>query len=354
MTKGMSVRLRALVAMSAVVALLAGSGSQAAAQPWPWTTWTEHEGPVHSRYRDPDRIASDPTVIHDGDLYRMVYTGPKVGSPNSTIIMATSTDGITWADVPTNDGVIFEGRPGAWDEHIETAFLLKRETDYLLYYAGYKTPLTPLSIPEADIGVARSTDGVNFTRVGSDPVLRRTRWSYDSTSLLSPSVIRVEGTYYMAYTAWCLVLCLNTTDPLASILLMGATSADGITWTKRPDPVLRAQDYNLNAADEATLVNGPDGGTYLFFSGDFDTGPLGLTSVTGIGVARSFTSPFGPWEIHPGPILVADQNFERTEQGFPTVLFEPGLVRLWYTGVKAGNDFLAYQIGYAESPAFPG
>jgi hypothetical protein len=145
-----------------------------------------------------------------------------------------------------------------------------------------------------------------FTRVQNGPVLQPTTGFFDDYMTASPSVVWREGRYHMVYTGHCSkpagytpILPPSLTCPEdAGIFLLGATSPDGVHWTKKPEPIIRPLPGRrwMGAMTEAELVAGPDGWFYLFFTGN---GPLESRS---IGVARS-REPFGPWDINPNPIL---------------------------------------------------
>ncbi len=100
------------------------------------------------------------------------------------------------------------------------------------------------------------------------------------------------------------------------VFLIAATSDDGLTWTKRDDPVLKPDAnmpwYNTGVA-EPSLIFGLDGKYYLFFTG------VGFEDwERAIGIARGDT-PFGPWQI-----LSID----------PTIARKPGTFRNWVLNCK--------------------
>jgi len=160
--------------------------------------------------------------------------------------------------------------------------------------------------------------------------------------MFSPTVILSNGVYYMIYTGWCVEsTCGNRTG----FRLLGATSSDGINWVKHSVPVLDGADLGLSFAAgvaESSLVQGPDGLFYLFFSatganpGDPNT----------IGVARS-SAPFGPWDVKATPIITPTESFEGQETIAPKVLMEGDRARMWYMGVT--GDFDDFAIGLAEA-----
>jgi hypothetical protein len=139
----------------------------------------------------------------------------------------------------------------------------------------------------------------------------------------------------MLYMGYCIEKC----SP-AFIGVLGATSTDGVTWTKRQEPVIAGVDFKLPWAEvikEPSIVKGPDNIYYLFISGD-ET----------IGVARS-NNIFGPYEVYPEPIVKKEFSWEATSVIAPSVLIENGKARMWYMGVVASGTGADFAIGYAEA-----
>lgn len=87
-------------------------------------TWTKHDPnpvlPPGARAQDWDAITVDkPTVIKDGSVYRMWYTGDQVFTDSTAdpwkIGYATSTDGIRWEKSPDNPVLSPSNREGRFD-----------------------------------------------------------------------------------------------------------------------------------------------------------------------------------------------------------------------------------------------
>jgi predicted GH43/DUF377 family glycosyl hydrolase len=96
-----------------------------------------------------------------------------------------------------------------------TAIVLN-ETIFLLYRAQNKSKTS-------SVGLAWSTDGVNFTRLNK-PIIYATEPWETIGGTEDPRIVRVNGTFYVTYTAYD-----NVTAQLAI-----ATSEDLINWTKYP------------------------------------------------------------------------------------------------------------------------
>ncbi len=315
-----------------------------------WARWAKHGPPVWEGWA----IAADPSVILDNGIFRMFYTAWLPGPDRALLAEAVSSNGIDWSPALPVDSespapVVLDGRPGAWDAQLETAFAIRRNGQYLLYYCGYPRSVDPVSAGE--LGLARSEDGLHFVRVSDDPILHRTPGWYDNDAIFSPSMVwwrpnsLASDQGWLIYAGHCWTDCSRVGPGLR---ILGATSTDGLSWTKAPEPVAEALlaglDWTGAGVAEPDLVQGPDGLFYLFFSAF--SGEDGDT--VQIGVARS-PHPFGPWEADPRPIVATSDpdGWEGKEVIAPSVLFENGKVRLWYHGFQKEEQ--DYRIGYAEA-----
>ena len=182
-----------------------------------WTLWHKNAAAVYST---PSHVASDPSVMADESVFRLVYTGVDLSnpmSPHASIALATSPDSMTWtplssATVSTANatGEVLRGRSGAWDENLETPFLMKTLSGYMLYYSGYRDPTTPAGPGKgfpASLGLATSHDGVTFTRAQSEPILAPTPGSFDADAIYSPDIIPYQSGYLMVYAGHCYQDC---------------------------------------------------------------------------------------------------------------------------------------------------
>jgi len=316
-----------------------------------WVSWSKETQAV---YTGSTRIVSDPSVVADDSGFKMAYTaiGFDRAAPHAAISLATSDDSLTWTPLATGPnpavggsarrGEVLHGRTDEWDENLETPFLLKTNNGYLLYYSGYRDGVTPgepgKGFP-ASLGVAVSHDGINFTRAQPEPVLSPTPGSFDADAIYSPDITTYEGGYLMVYAGHCYNNCPGT----PGVRIMGATSPDGIHWTKISQPLLSPKappEWMRDGVAEPAILLGPDGDLYLFF-----TGVRGQEHV--IGVARAATLEKA-WDIGPDPIVSPGAgSFDETGDAAPSVLLENGRVRMWFVGTNRTGQ---YAIGYAEAP----
>jgi predicted GH43/DUF377 family glycosyl hydrolase len=150
--------------------------------------WTKYAGnPVFAAGPDYDRNGVlYPAVISLGSSYVMYYLGD-----NGTTALANSTDGTHWTRIaqitwPSQD----------WDKSRHTFHgVLKTSQGYLMAYHGQGT--TALQI-----GFASSTNGIEWTPYPGNPVITYNFPSsgFDNAFVYMPMVIAVGDSYYVYYT----------------------------------------------------------------------------------------------------------------------------------------------------------
>lgn len=287
--------------------------------------------------------AADPDVIRDGDTLRMYYSSLVIDSDEKLIIASVkSIDGKHWIPSDNNqlgkESIALDANPGEWNNHLEANSVIIQDNEVWMYYCGYEeeAEVSGTIVAKGQIGLATSNDRISFNLSSSDPILElggaNTK---DANALFSPTILKEGNTYYMLYVGYCIENC----SP-AFIGILGATSTDGINWTKLSNPVLSGVEENLPWAEvikEPDLVKGPDGLYYLFISGDHS-----------IGVARS-ENIFGPYEVYPDPIIQPTLDWEGTDVIAPSVIIENNKIRIWYMGVTVIGNGADFAIGYAES-----
>ena len=218
---------------------------------------------------------SSPTVIKDGDVYKMWYVG--LGPKNSIqgIGLATSSDGSTWQRVrgSAEGGAVLResGEDGRFDEHqIITSVVIKDQASdaapcasvaagdpcYRMWYEGVDTD----DYYRYRIGYATSPDGVAWTKVpGSDPsgavVGLGPKDGFESKGVGVPNVIKDGALFQMWYEAF------NG----HRFRIGHVTSTDGVTWTRADPngPVLTGADdpgsYEKDDVWTATVLKDGDG-----------------------------------------------------------------------------------------------
>lgn len=114
-----------------------------------------------------------PYPVKVGDTYYLYYSGGdgEGGTPNQRTGLATGTDGKTFTRITTGiDGsslVLDIGTEGAWDDNYAWgASVVYDDGTFYMFYTGRDHDTY-----QEDIGVATSTDGIVFTKYGSNPIL---------------------------------------------------------------------------------------------------------------------------------------------------------------------------------------
>ncbi|MCK5527117.1 MAG: hypothetical protein KAJ05_08205, partial [Candidatus Latescibacteria bacterium] len=181
-------------------------------------TWENYPGnPVLRDGIEADwdgEFVSEPSVLYDGTVYRMWYVG--YDGDHSRIGYATSADGVDWTKHASNP-VLDAGAGGAWDDAgVSSPSVLVDGSGYHMWYSGYDGITMR-------IGYATSTDGVDWTKHASNPVLDvGGNWAWDSEGVSSPSVLDDGTGYALFYTG-------SDGDHTR---IGYATSADGVVWNR--------------------------------------------------------------------------------------------------------------------------
>ena len=120
------------------------------------------------------------------------------------------------------------GKLGTFDENaVYPTSTIRHENKVLLYYAGWSRCK---SVPfNTSIGLAYSTDGMQFKRLGMGPILSH---SLDEPFVVSGPKVRIFNDkwymYYLAGNEW----ILHEGKPEVVYKIRMATSLDGINWNK--------------------------------------------------------------------------------------------------------------------------
>lgn len=180
-----------------------------------WTRPVNHPvmspGPIGSW--DAGAVISGP-VLRERNIFKMYYNGWKDQNGLWQVGYATSSDGINWQKKP---------EPILWgngnDARIIPADIIRHGNTYYLYY---HYGLTNTNSPNYKIGVAISSDGINFTKYSGNPIVQKSE-TWERLGVTYPSIIKDKGMYYMYYS--------NDSESIINALGI-AYSKDGLSWTK--------------------------------------------------------------------------------------------------------------------------
>ena len=189
-----------------------------------------------------------PDVLWNGTGFMMYYVGDgNFRSNNLTelrqIGVAFSYDGVHWTKYAGNP-VIVHG-PGPYDQHYTRGpSVLYDGGGYRMWYQGAAAANATVSFLPT-IEYATSPDGLHWTKYPGNPVFRGFVESGFPTVAWFPSVVRVNGTYLMAFG-----------DAGSNIGL--ATSTDGIGWSFGNGSVLLNQAgwHNGTISNPSLMVQG--------------------------------------------------------------------------------------------------
>jgi predicted GH43/DUF377 family glycosyl hydrolase len=129
----------------------------------------------------PDPIARGvycPTVILEGDMYKMWFTHQAPSSP-MTMGYATSEDGLNWSFRP---GPVLESTEDWEHPNLLYPFVLKSQDLYQMYYTSYGRGI-------CEIALATSEDGIHWLK-GKGPILSPDPASeWDSIYCSNPCIV---------------------------------------------------------------------------------------------------------------------------------------------------------------------
>ncbi|MBI4907190.1 MAG: hypothetical protein HY820_26425 [Acidobacteria bacterium] len=289
--------------------------------------WEPHAAPVLTRGQAGEWDAVDalnPSVVKHGDLYYNFYSGYDGKSWHTGL--ATSTDGLRWSKAGkvlspegaegsyiaangaafrtaaeflyyyetggpvlrlalarSSDGkswrregriVLGTGPRGSWDERsVADPYVVRYGSYYYLYYLGQDRAR------RQRLGIARSADGVEWTKLRANPILELGEFgAFDENGLGEPAVWFSHGSYWMLYTG---------RDRGERRRMGFARSQDGVKWDKVNSPILAGnQDWNRMVVCDATVEVQPDHVRVWFGGGDAPRPAEGLNGQIGYGALR--------------------------------------------------------------------
>jgi predicted GH43/DUF377 family glycosyl hydrolase len=254
-------------------------------------------------------------VIKVDGTYHMYYIGHLVGAPfleELDIGHATSTDGIVWEKDPANP-VLTRGADGEWDDlSLLRMAVIHDASGFRMWYEGLGQ-----TSESSWVGYATSPDGSVWTKHPDNPIMEPgAPGTFDAGGVGPQAVIVRDGLYQMWYEA--MPIRATRIDDRS---IGYAESDDGLSWTRRPDPVL-APTFGW----EASRINSPsvrfDGARYqMWYTGAPSADPaIGYAvSSDGIEWTRYILNP-----VIPPPIEIAEVLFN-TDTGVYEMWYRPQL-----------------------------
>ena len=328
----------------AVLFLLAGSSTQICnVQGQVGSGWMKHAGnPVlgvgAAGFYD-DAGVMFPSVIKDGDTYKMWYTG--YDGSTRRIGYATSSDGISW----TRQGLVLDLGPGiAWDSvSVSAPWVIKDGSTYMMWYVGSD------GVRER-IGLATSSNGIAWNKKGA-VLAPGSPGQPDDAGVNHPTVIKEGG---LGPDGSSYVMWYGADDGTYTTICM-AYSGDGKTWSKYDEdldgftePVLNTGapgSWDARWASEPSVLK--SGGVYFMWYTGWD----GLAGAGHHRVGLAYSTTDGKHWVKTGPPVLpvgggAAWDYY-TVRGV-SVIQDRLDFKMWYTGTSGGG-YEDRLIGYATN-----
>lgn len=203
------------------------------------------------------------------ERYKMWYAGQYYNDYRYDIGYAFSADGINWTK---HSGPVLQvGSFAQWDNgFLEGPSVIKDGNTYKMWYCGYDASVNGNTTDgHANIGYATSSDGINWIKHPSNPILITGINSWDSIYVQDPHVIKQGSIYHMWFGG-------GSNASLYDQQVGYASSADGINWIKSPlNPVLErgnAGEWDATVASFPSVID--DTGQYKMWYTGKDVDPL--------------------------------------------------------------------------------
>lgn len=231
-------------------------------------TWTKSGKVLSPEAWEGDYIAANGSLYQAADQFLYWYQAGKV----PRIALATSPDGRSWHKHP--GPVLDTGPRGSWDERgAADPYVVRYGGVYYLYYLGQDRAR------RQRLGVARSPDGITWTKLRSNPILELGEFgAFDENGLGEPAVWHAHGSYWMLYTG---------RDRKENRRMGLARSPDGVTWRKVASPIIAgSESWNSAVVCDATVEVQADGIRVWFGGGDKPRPDERLNGQIGFGILR--------------------------------------------------------------------
>jgi predicted GH43/DUF377 family glycosyl hydrolase len=214
-------------------------------------------------------IAANGSALVAGDEILYWY---QTGDPPE-IALARSRDGRTWA----KRGIVVKAGPyGSFDERATAdPYVIRAGDEFYLFYLGQDRAR------RQRLGIARSSDGIKWQKLRSNPVLELgPPGSFDENGLGEPAVWTSGGSWWMLYTG---------RDRGERRRIGLARSSDGVHWRREPGftPLAGVQPWDSQVVCDPTVEQTPDGSIRVWFGGgDVPRPDQNLNGQIGFGVLR--------------------------------------------------------------------
>jgi len=232
-----------------------------------WTKQGKLFGP-DTRTWEGDYIAANGAAVESaGQLMYFYQAGrpPRIG-------LAASSDSRTWTK--HGEPVVGLGPRGSWDERgVADPYVIHAGTNLYMFYLGMDRA------QRQRLGVARSPDGITWTKLRTNPVLELGAFAaFDERGLGEPAVWDAHGYYWMLYTG---------RDRKENRRLGLARSRDGVHWDKLSDFVIAGdQPWDSKVICDPSVILDGDTVRVWFAGGDVPSPDQDLHGQIGVATLK--------------------------------------------------------------------
>lgn len=204
--------------------------------------WTKHDKPVLSpspQTWESNYIAANGTALVVNNEFWYWYQTGQHDAPQ--IALARSKDGVTWIKEP--GPVLPHGPRGSFDESATAdPYALQLNGTFYLYYLGQNRAA------QQRLGLARSSDGIHWEKLRSNPVLdlpAPASKAFDANGLGEPAVFVWKNSYWLLWTG---------RDSNEHRALRLASSPDGVHWDPQGEIIRGTQPWNSTVVCDPTVL----------------------------------------------------------------------------------------------------
>lgn len=259
----------------------------------------------------------DPYAFWSEGKFQMVVSDRGRGC----LILIDSTDGENWS----NSRDLLKGLPSSWEEKVNRGCLLNCAGTWYLWYTGQSKGVSC-------IGLAKSQDGLNFSRVQEAPVLKA-ELPCEGLSAMNPCVLWDEssGIFKMWYSAG---------ENYEPDVICYAESPDGINWKKCEKPVL------TKYADHPWERYKVGGCQVLKENSGYCMYYIGYQNVDVARICVAKSSDGINWDRDPSNLLLSPspKSWDADATYKPTVVNCGKKSYLWYNGRKMHEEYIGFAL----------
>ena len=207
---------------------------------------------------------NDPSVLYENNQYIMYASSYVSFHGDIKIYRLVSNDGNAWSLSPST-AVLEKGSSSAWDDKaVETPTVVNFNGTYHMFYTGYQTN----TATEFAIGHATSSDGINWTKSGANPLVTSiggvaTADDFDQFITAEPGAVVFNGQIYVYFTGQGYITTSGGTtinDQLMTIELIKSSNGSTFSSPERvfdPDQTLypRSGNWKGHSTPQPIVMN---------------------------------------------------------------------------------------------------